>query len=132
MRNSHFDQPDQIAKGKQPRAAMPPAECLLWRHIRNEACGVKFRRQVSVDRFVVDFYYPVLHLAIEIDGTSHHNDEAVVYDASRQAAIEAQGVLFFRFSNDQVFHNIVGVMESLLGSTEKRVAEIGHDLSCSQ
>ena len=33
--------------------------------------GLKFRRQFSVDQYVLDFYCPKLKLAIEVDGDSH-------------------------------------------------------------
>ncbi len=34
--------------------------------------GYKFRRQYSVEHFVIDFYCPELKLAVEIDGDSHY------------------------------------------------------------
>src|SRR6266487_2315897 len=44
-------------------------ERILWRHLRNRQLqGWKFRRQHPVDRYVIDFYCPEAHLAIELDG----------------------------------------------------------------
>ncbi len=47
------------------RNNMPPAEILVWARLKGkqvEEC--KFRRQYSIDKFVVDFYTTELRLAI--------------------------------------------------------------------
>lgn len=102
---------------------MPHAERKLWLQLRGEACGIRFRRQVSVGIYVLDFYCPALRLAIEVDGTSHQNDASVAYDAVRQRTIEALGVRFLRITNEQVFDKMPDVMEMIL----KTVAEIKAD-----
>ncbi|NEZ65094.1 DUF559 domain-containing protein [Leptolyngbyaceae cyanobacterium CCMR0082] len=59
------------------RRQMPKAEVILWIRLRRrQIAGVKFRRQYSVARFVLDFYCPELKLAIEIDGPTHYSAEA--------------------------------------------------------
>ncbi len=51
---------------------MPEAEVILWSKLQSrQVDGLKFRRQYSVGRFVVDFYCSELKLAIEVDGDSH-------------------------------------------------------------
>lgn len=37
--------------------------------------GHKFRRQYSLGGFVIDFYSPVLKIAIEVDGGYHLKDD---------------------------------------------------------
>nr|WP_238553701.1 endonuclease domain-containing protein [Fortiea contorta] len=93
---------------------MPPAEKLVWAKLRNqqiESC--KFRRQYSIDRFVVDFYSPELRLAIEIDGDSHYQDEVLEYDRDRQAFLESKGTRFLRFTNQEVYQNIDGAVDKI-------------------
>jgi very-short-patch-repair endonuclease len=52
---------------------MPLAEIILWERLKNRQLeGYKFRRQYSVQDFVIDFYCPELKLAVEIDGESHY------------------------------------------------------------
>lgn len=75
--------------------------------------GVKFRRQVSVGRYVVDFYCPTLKLAIEVDGASHAGDVAQEYDEIRQTEIEALGVKFVRVANEDLYCNDVEVAEGI-------------------
>ncbi|MEH1791708.1 MULTISPECIES: endonuclease domain-containing protein [unclassified Nostoc] len=40
----------------------------------------KFRRQYSVDKFIIDFYSSELKLAIEIDGESYLQKGTAEYD----------------------------------------------------
>jgi len=56
---------------------MTEAECFLWKYIRNKKLdGLRFRRQVSIGYYTVDFYCAEKRLAVEIDG-SYHNQEEV-------------------------------------------------------
>lgn len=111
--NKIFNRRDQTRKRQQLRNQAPEAERLLWARIRGQKCGAKFRRQVSMGAWVVDFYCPALHLAIEIDGSSHEGENAKKYDAARQANIETLGVEFLRFSNAQVFEQLEAVVETI-------------------
>ena len=108
-----FNNRDETVKRQQLRAEMPVAEKLLWKHLRHQNLGVKFRRQVSVGKYVVDFYCPSLHLAIEVDGASHAGDATQEYDEARQRAIESLGVRFVRVANEDVYRNALDVAEGI-------------------
>jgi very-short-patch-repair endonuclease len=75
--------------------------------------GYKFRRQYGVDKFVVDFYCPKLMLAIEIDGPSHLEEGPGEYDNTRQSYIEALGIRFLRFKNDEVYGDLDEVLDTI-------------------
>ena len=97
------------------RKQMPPAEVTLWQPLRNrQANGHKFRRQYSVDRYILDFYCPSAKLAIEIDGDSHFNELAAQADKIRQQTIEELGINFLRFTNNDVYENLDEVFETIL------------------
>ncbi len=72
----------------------------------------KFSRQKPIADFIVDFYCSELRLAIEIDGDSHA--EAVKYDATRTAALNARGITVVRYTNDDVLKNLSGVYDDLM------------------
>src|SRR4030067_599652 len=92
------------------RKNMPKAEIILWSKLKNRQMhGERFLRQYSVDQYVLDFYCPRLKLAIEVDGDSHFEKDSKEYDKIRQEYIEAFGILFLRFTNDDVYKNIDGV-----------------------
>ena len=74
------------------------SEVLLWKELKGKKMmGYDFHRQKPIDSFIVDFYCPVLSLAIEVDGESHYLKEQ--YDAQRQRRIEKLGVQFLRFDD---------------------------------
>ena len=109
-----YNKNSEKEKRRSLRQNIVKAEKIIWEKIRNrqiEDC--KFRRQYSVDKFVIDFYNPILKLAIEIDGESHFYDGAAEYDRERQSYIESLGIKFIRFTNNDVYHNLDGVLESI-------------------
>ena len=58
--------------------------------------------------YIADFYSHEIGLVIEIDGESH--DHSFLYDAKRQSELEAYGVTFLRFSNEDVKTNMFSVL----------------------
>jgi very-short-patch-repair endonuclease len=96
------------------RNNMPKSEVVLWSKLKNKQMyGKRFLRQYGVDQYVLDFYCPELKLAIEIDGDSHYMPGAQEQDKVRQEQIEALGIRFLRFTNDEVCTNIDGVCQSV-------------------
>ncbi len=90
-------------------------EIRFWEHIRmRQIHGLKFRRQCSVGRYVVDFYCFARKLAIEIDGDSHFTEQGMWYDARRTHFLEKHGIRVLRFTNDDVMTNIEGCIEALM------------------
>ncbi len=69
-------------------------EKVLWQAIRRKQLGYEFHRQVSIDRYVVDFYCHELQLAIEIDGITHATPVARLKDEKRRSRLEKLGGLF--------------------------------------
>ena len=93
------------------RSNMPTAEILLWSKIKSKQLkGLKFRRQYSIGDYIVDFYCPNLKLVIEIDGDSHAGEAAQQSDQERQKYIEGFGFLFLRFTNQEIYKNLDGVL----------------------
>jgi len=110
-----FNRISEKEKRQKLRLDAPLAERTLWRYLsRRQLLDCKFRRQVSVGRYVVDFYCYDLQLAIEVDGDSHFTDEVKEYDSERQRYIESFGISFLRFTNDDVLNNIEGVLEKII------------------
>lgn len=109
-----YNKTSERDKRRSLRNNMPPAEQVLWARLRGRQVeGCKFRRQYSIDAFVVDFYAPELKLAIEVDGDSHAGEDAQTYDAERQAFLESKGTRFLRLTNQQVYEELEGVVEAI-------------------
>jgi very-short-patch-repair endonuclease len=102
------------SKRRSLRKEMPPAEVALWQVLRNkQVSGCKFRRQYSVDKYILDFYCPSAKLAIEVDGDSHFSETSIASDAIRQKAIEHLGIRFLRFTNGDIYENIDEVVSKI-------------------
>lgn len=111
-----FNKTSEKEKRRQLRNNMPPAEVLLWGKLKGKALsGYKFRRQFSVNKFVLDFYCPELKLAIELDGDSHFDPGK---DEERQRMIESYGIRFLRFTNEEVYKNLEEVLLRILSFNE--------------
>jgi very-short-patch-repair endonuclease len=109
-----FNKSTEKAKRRQLRNESPTAELRIWSSLRRKnISGYRFRRQYSVGPYVLDFYCPSLKLAVEIDGDSHFIGDAVEDDQRRQAFIEAFGIHFLRFTNQEVYDNLDGVLETI-------------------
>jgi adenine-specific DNA-methyltransferase len=84
------------------RSSSTDAERLLWRFLRARRSGVKFRRQHSIGRYIVDFYCVEARLVIELDGGQHYEPEHEKHDAYRTRVLEALGLRVIRFTNIEV------------------------------
>lgn len=111
------NRPDLKSVRKLLRNNSTKAEILLWKRLqRRQLDGMKFRRQHSIGRYVVDFYCPDARLAVELDGTFHGSEKQAVKDSLKQDYIEGLGITILRFYNDDVLKNIEGVLTAILAA----------------
>ena len=104
---------DISKRAQSLRGQMTDAEKLIWRHLRGRRFArIKFRRQVPIAGYVVDFAALDLKLIVEIDGGQHAMRAA--QDRSRTAILERSGYKVIRFWNHDVLGNLDGVLEVLL------------------
>jgi very-short-patch-repair endonuclease len=107
-----------VQAAREMRRDPTPAERTLWEHVRNcQLAGCKFRRQHTIDRFVVDFYCATRNLVIEVDGPIHNTQQAE--DAERQTRLETLGLRVLRFANDEILGDIDCVVERILVELQK-------------
>src|SRR5438552_7325108 len=65
------------------------AERRLWSRLRNrQVGGFKFRRQVPIAGYIVDFYCLQRKLAVELDGGQHLDRASVDYDCRRENKLQ--------------------------------------------
>lgn len=103
------------------RRGQTDAERTLWFALRNRQLGgYKFRRQVSLGPYVVDFLCVDAWLVVEVDGGQHHPG----VDATREQAISALGFRVIRYWNNDISSNPEGVFTHLLATLEARVATL--------
>jgi very-short-patch-repair endonuclease len=85
------------------------AEDILWTQLRGSRFeGAKFRRQVPIDRYVVDFYCHAAKLVVELDGKQH--EWFADYDSGRTEILERLGIRVIRFTNNEVCDDLDAVL----------------------
>ncbi len=83
----------------------------IWQALRNSKLEHKFRRQHSIDRYIVDFICIEKKLVVEIDGPIHEHQKEE--DAERTQFIEQEGFRVIRFKNEQVLNALPEVLENI-------------------
>ena len=73
--------------------------------------GVRFRRQVVVRGFIVDFFAPSARLVVEVDGAHHARQRGA--DKRRDRALEAAGLRVLRLPAALVMRNLPGALQLL-------------------
>ena len=81
----------------------------------------RFRRQVTVGNYIVDFYCASAKLAIELDGSQHYEQSGQQYDAARTAYLNSIGIEVLRFSNLDILRNLRGVCQSIDMAVQRRI-----------
>jgi very-short-patch-repair endonuclease len=72
MPSKVYNLPSKKRFRKTLRNSLTAAEALLWKSLqRRQLLGKKFRRQVSIGRYIVDFYCAESAIVIELDGEAH-------------------------------------------------------------
>ncbi|PTQ67715.1 endonuclease domain-containing protein [Pseudomonas sp. GV071] len=103
---------DLRERAKGLRGEATEAERGMWYRLRDRRfMGLKFRRQVPLGRYIVDFLCSEMKLIVELDGGQHM--EQAAYDQCRTQWLEGQGYRVLRFWNDQVLLEMEAVLESM-------------------
>lgn len=109
---TYQDQPSgTVNRARDLRRNATDAEKKLWAGLRQTFPTLRFRRQVPVGPYFVDFLSVRASLIIEVDGGQHA--DAVSYDARRTVALNEHGFRVERFWNDDVLSNLDGVLQRL-------------------
>lgn len=96
------------------RKHQTPWETKLWYYLRgNRFGGLKFKRQYKIGDYIADFYCTEKKLIIEIDGGQHNEDDKSASDKKRTQFLEKEGFAVLRFWNNDIDHNIEGVLEQI-------------------
>lgn len=90
------------ADAHRMRVAPSEPERVLWAALRASQLGVRFRRQVVVQGFIVDLLAPEAGLVVEVDGA--HDRTRRNADKRRDRALAAAGLQVLRLQAALVLH----------------------------
>jgi very-short-patch-repair endonuclease len=100
------------AFAKALRAEATDAEIALWRLLRSRRLAdMKFRRQVPIGPWSLDFVSFEQRLVVEADGSQHAESE---YDGRRDDNLSERGFRVLRFWNNDILMRPQSVMELIV------------------
>jgi very-short-patch-repair endonuclease len=92
------------------RKNMTEAERRLWWILRHRHLGWKFRRQVPLGPYILDFVSFEQRVVIEVDGEQHLDSRE---DAIRDSWLRQQGFKVLHFWNKDVLATPEGIMATI-------------------
>jgi very-short-patch-repair endonuclease len=100
------------ANARRLRRDQTDVEQRLWRALRARGfAGAKFRRQLPIGHYIVDFACPSHRLIVELDGGQHAVNASK--DEARTRVLAAHGYRVIRFWNNDVSENLPGVLAAI-------------------
>ena len=103
MRKSSRDTSSESrARSQELRNESSLSERVLWHGLRGDKLGFRFRRQVRVRPYFLDFYCAKAALCVEVDGEQHA--ERAAKDAARDAFLRSRGIETLRIPSLDLFH----------------------------
>ena len=107
-----------IERSRKLRRGQTDAERRLWHELRlRQFAGYKFRRQLPVGRYIVDFACIEAGLCIELDGSQHAT--ATKYDDERTEYIRSKGFDVLRFWDNDVLSQTDSVKQAIWNALQK-------------
>ena len=83
-------------RARDLRKHMTMAEKKLWNRLRQQQLGgIRFRRQVVFEKYIVDFISFDPKIVIEVDGSQHINQ--IKYDQQRTDYLKSLGYTVLRY-----------------------------------
>ena len=100
-------------RARDLRVSPTPTEAQLWQALRGGQLGVRFRRQVVLHTFIVDFFAPSVGLVVEVDGGVHFGRE--LDDAERGRQLRGFGYRVVRVTAEVVERDLAAAIALVRG-----------------
>ena len=101
---------ENIPFAKNLRKNMTKEERHLWYDFLR-VYPIKFLRQKTIGRYIVDFYCAEAQIVVELDGSQHFVEQQRLADKERTAYLNGYGITVIRIPNNEIFRNFRGVCE---------------------
>lgn len=99
---------------KKLRKNMTSEEIILWKLLRNRySRGVKFRRQVNIGPYIVDFLSKEHRVIIEVDGGIHETEDQIHHDITRDTYLNSLGYKILRIKNTELHTNLRNTLQKI-------------------
>ena len=115
-----------VETARKLRRDQTKPESVFWNVVRNrQFLGLKWERQVPIDRYVADFVCEDEKLIIELDGGQHNSDDNMAYDEKRTQILEQHGYRVIRLWNKDITDNmndVLRILQQCVGQTSPHPA----------
>ena len=97
------------------RKSMTKSESCLWKYVLSagQMKGYTFNRQRPVLNYIADFMCKELMIIIELDGVTHHSENAIKNDGKKDENLRRIGFSVLRFSDNDVLNHLNMVVETI-------------------
>ncbi len=112
-----------IKFARKLRKDMSLPEVLLWRELKGQPLGVRFRRQFPVRGYIADFACLEVRLLIEIDGIAHDMGDRPERDDQRDILLKADGWRIIRIAAQRVLAEPLLTAEAIVRLAQSMVNE---------
>ncbi len=103
---------DRLSFRRHLRRNQSEAEAMFWKKLRGRRFhGLKFKRQVSIGKYIADFVCEHEKLIVELDGYQHGDN--IAYDDARTRALQEFGYRIVRIRNEDIYADMGDVLEGL-------------------
>lgn len=100
---------------KNMRSNQTDCENILWQNLRAKRLNnIKFRRQVPIGKYIVDFVNLGKKLIIELDGSQHMDSDSMKYDEIRTEYLKSEGYNIIRFLDNDIINNLESVLNNIV------------------
>ena len=117
---NRFYSKKSLINAKKLRTNQTDFENILWQRIRAKRLNnIKFRRQVPIGQYIVDFAALSKKLVIELDGSQHLDNQNIQYDNQRTEYLKTKGYKVLRINNNDISNNIDSVLNFICDEYNK-------------
>jgi very-short-patch-repair endonuclease len=117
-------------RARQLRKVQTQAESMLWECLRSSKTGFRIVRQKPISfqyqgksrTFFADYYCKEAQVIIEVDGVIHLQQED--YDQLRTELLSVMQIEVIRFTNEEVFDDILKVIDSIISFLRRRREDV--------
>ena len=110
-----------VTRARRLRRDMSLPEVLLWKHLKGQPAGLKFRRQHPSGELALVFYCADARLAIEVDGQDHDCADRPERDQRRDVWLASKGIETLRIPASDVLNDCAAVAEGILSYARARL-----------
>ena len=100
-------------RAEENRKNPTEAEKVLWKALRANGLGLKFRQQHIIEDFIVDFFCNEYKVTVEVDGGYHKRADQMKSDEARTARLNELGFTELRFTNEEVLCDLDNVLNKI-------------------